>query len=327
MSSLRHAFSTVTAPLGRLQLRTVLTDPVLLAGALTAALTILFLVELVAGRRAAALTAGAAALLWLTVAIAAVAVVAGSGRGRRRPRHGQADASARRLPASPVGTGTDGLGAHAAWEWVPAATLRPGMLILVEAEDVVPADGEVVDGAAEVDESRITGESAPVIRETSGDQSTLLAAGTRVLSDRLVVRVTAAPGDTFLDHIAGFIDESAGLSSRRETRLGLALVGAALLAAVVATAAAPAVADNRIVTLVVALALFGALLRIGLAVGILAVRWAGLRRLLEANFVCRSAAAVEAAGRITTVLLDKTGTITSGERQARAFLPLPGVSE
>jgi K+-transporting ATPase ATPase B chain len=188
-------------------------------------------------------------------------------------------------------------------------------------------DGEVIEGIAEVDESPITGESAPVIRESGGVRSTVIG-GTRVISDRIKVRVTTQPGDSFLDHISSLVEETRRLQSTRQGRISIALAGIALLATILCMAlAAPRIRVDVMAMAVMAVALFAALLPVASAASAAVARLGSIGRLLGANIVAKSAEAIEAAGRVDTVLLDKTGTITFGHRQAVEFLPLSGVTK
>ena len=219
------------------------------------------------------------------------------------------------------------------WESVPGTTLRRGDVVLVEAGDMIPADGEVIEGAASVNESAITGESAPVIRESGGDFSAVTG-GTTVLSDWIVVRVTANPGETFVDRMIALVEGAKRQKTPNEIALTILLVALTLifllatvtllpysLFAVATAGAGSPVTVTALVALLVCLipTTIGALLS---AIGI-----AGMSRMLGANVIATSGRAVEAAGDVDVLLLDKTGTITLGNRQAAAFLPVPGVTE
>jgi K+-transporting ATPase ATPase B chain len=219
------------------------------------------------------------------------------------------------------------------WESVPGTDLRRGDVVLVEAGDMIPADGEVIEGAASVNESAITGESAPVIRESGGDFSAVTG-GTTVLSDWIVVRVTANPGETFVDRMIALVEGAKRQKTPNEIALTILLVALTLifllatvtllpysLFAVATAGAGSPVTVTALVALLVCLipTTIGALLS---AIGI-----AGMSRMLGANVIATSGRAVEAAGDVDVLLLDKTGTITLGNRQAAAFLPVPGVTE
>ena len=210
----------------------------------------------------------------------------------------------------------------------PAAELRRGDVVVVEAGELIPGDGTVIEGIASVDESAITGESAPVIRESGGDRSAVTG-GTRVLSDRIVVEITQEPGQSFLDRMIALVEGAA----RRKTPNEIALVDPARrpddrlprrrghAAAVRASSPAPTISITVLIALLVALipTTIGALLS---AIGI-----AGMDRLVRRNVLALSGRAVEASGDVDVLLLDKTGTITLGNRQAAAFVPMPGVAE
>jgi K+-transporting ATPase ATPase B chain len=216
---------------------------------------------------------------------------------------------------------------------VKAEDLRKGDIVLVEAHDVIPVDGEVIEGAASVDESAITGESAPVIRESGGDFSSVTG-GTRVLSDWIVVRVTANPGETFLDHMISMVEAAKRQKTPNEIALTILLVALTLVFLIVIVTLLPfslfsvdvskagsPITITALVSLLVCLipTTIGGLLS---AIGV-----AGMSRMMQANVIATSGRAVEAAGDVDVLLLDKTGTITLGNRQASAFLPAPGVSE
>ncbi len=219
-----------------------------------------------------------------------------------------------------------------AWA-VPAAMLEKGNFYYVEAGQTVPADGEVVEGVASVDESAITGESAPVIREAGGDFSSLTG-GTRVLSDWLVVRVTANPGESFLDRMIAMVEGAKRQKTPNEIALTILLVALTIVFLVVTVSLLPyslfSVATNHAgspVTLTVLIALLVCLIPTTIAGLLSAIGVAGMSRMMQANVIATSGRAVEAAGDVDVLLLDKTGTITLGNRQAAAFLPVKGVSE
>lgn len=216
---------------------------------------------------------------------------------------------------------------------VKAEDLRKGDVVLVEAQDTIPVDGEVIDGAASVDESAITGESAPVIRESGGDFSSVTG-GTKVLSDWIVIRVAVNPGDTFLDRMISMVEGAKRQKTPNEVALTILLVALSLVFLVVIVTLLPfsiysveagkagsAVCVTALVALLVCLipTTIGGLLS---AIGV-----AGMSRMMQANVIATSGRAVEAAGDVDVLLLDKTGTITLGNRQAAMFLPAPGYSE
>lgn len=222
-----------------------------------------------------------------------------------------------------------------AMKWLPleADNLRKGDVVLVEAGDTVPADGEVIDGVASVDESAITGESAPVIRESGGDFSAVTG-GTRVLSDWVVVRVSVNPGETFVDRMIAMVENAKRQKTPNEIALTILLVALTIVfLGVVATLlpfssfSVQASGAGQPVSLVVLVALLVCLIPTTIAGLLSAIGVAGMSRLMQANVIATSGRAVEAAGDVDVLLLDKTGTITLGNRQASAFLPAPGVKE
>ena len=265
--------------------------------------------------------------LWFTVLFANFAEAIAEGRGKAQAdtlRKAKKDMPAYKIP-SPEDKG------HG--EIVKSDSLRKGDIVLVKAEEQIPADGEVIEGAASVDESAITGESAPVIRESGGDRSAVTG-GTTVLSDRIVVRVTSEPGESFLDKMISMVEGAARKKTPNELALQIFLVALSLIFVMVVVSlytysmfsadqagmANPASVTNLIALLVcLAPTTIGALLS---AIGI-----AGMSRLNRANVLAMSGRAIEAAGDIDTLMLDKTGTITLGNRQADRFIPVSGVTE
>jgi K+-transporting ATPase ATPase B chain len=216
---------------------------------------------------------------------------------------------------------------------VKAEDLRKGDVIFVEAQDTIPADGEVIEGAASVDESAITGESAPVIRESGGDFSSVTG-GTRVLSDWIVVRVTVNPGETFLDRMISMVEAAKRQKTPNEIALTILLVALTLVFLVVIVTLLPfslfAVEVSKAgtpVTMTALVALLVCLIPTTIAGLLSAIGVAGMSRMMQANVIATSGRAVEAAGDVDVLLLDKTGTITLGNRQATTFLPGPGVTE
>jgi K+-transporting ATPase ATPase B chain len=211
------------------------------------------------------------------------------------------------------------------FELVDAVVLKPGDLVLVEVNDLIPSDGEVIEGVASVDESAITGESAPVIRESGGDRSAVTG-GTRVTSDWLRVRITAAQGSTFLDRMIALVEGAVRQKTPNEIALNILLAGMTLIF-VFATVSIPSFASyaGGAVSVVVLIALFVTLIPTTIGALLSAIGIAGMDRLVRFNVLAMSGRAVEAAGDVDTLLLDKTGTITLGNRQATEFLALPGV--
>ena len=216
---------------------------------------------------------------------------------------------------------------------VPATQLRRGDVVLVEAGDYVPADGEVIEGAASVDESAITGESAPVIRESGGDFSAVTG-GTRLLSDWIIVRVTVNPGETFIDRMIAMVESAKRQKTPNEIALTILLVALTLVFLFATATLLPyslySVAVAKLgtpVTITALVALLVCLIPTTIGALLSAIGVAGMSRMMQANVIATSGRAVEAAGDVDVLLLDKTGTITLGNRQAAAFMPAPGVTE
>jgi len=308
------------AAVAKLDPRTLVANPVMFVTEVVAAFaTFMFLRDLVTGAEASAVVGQIAAWLWFTVLFANFAEAMAEGRGRARAdslRATQQDTPAKRL-ATPDADG---------FEPVSSRSLRAGDYVLVEAGDLVPADGEAIAGVASVDESAITGESAPVIREAGGDRSAVTG-GTRLVSDWLRVRVTAEPGRSFLDRMIALVEGAERQKTPNEVALTILLVGMTIIFLLVVATLEPfaiysgtAVAVTWLVALLVTLipTTIGGLLS---AIGI-----SGMDRLMKANIIAKSGRAVEAAGDVDVLLLDKTGTITFGNRMADAFEPLPGVT-
>ncbi|MBO0703429.1 MAG: potassium-transporting ATPase subunit KdpB, partial [Candidatus Dormibacteraeota bacterium] len=211
-------------------------------------------------------------------------------------------------------------------EQVPASQLRKGDRVVAEAQDLIPGDGTVVEGIASVDESAITGESAPVIREAGGDRSAVTA-GTRVLSDRIVVEITANPGETFLDRMIGLVESASRRKTPNEIALNILLAALTIVFVFAVVTLQPfAIYADTSVPITVLIALLVCLIPTTIGALLSAIGIAGIDRLLQRNVVALSGRAVEAAGDVDTLLLDKTGTITFGNRQASEFLPASGVT-
>ena len=269
--------------------------------------------------------------LWLTVVFANLAEAVAEGRGKAQAaalRQSKKDMVARRL-------GRDG-----AEEGVPAPELKLGDTVVVEAGQTIPGDGDVIEGIASVDESAITGESAPVIRESGGDRSAVTG-GTRVLSDRIVVRITQKPGESFVDRMIALVEGANRQKTPNEIALNILLAALTLifLLSVVTLqplaifsqawqAAAPdtAAIDGNGVTGIVLVSLIVCLIPTTIGALLSAIGIAGMDRLVQRNVLAMSGRAVEAAGDVNTLLLDKTGTITLGNRQAAEFVPVDGVT-
>jgi K+-transporting ATPase ATPase B chain len=281
--------------------------------------TVLFLRELDASSTQENVFAGlVAAWLWFTVLFANFAEAIAEGRGKaqaeelRRTR-AETIAHRRRLDGS--------------LEDIPSAALRLGDEVAVSAGEVIPADGTVIEGIASVDESAITGESAPVIRESGGDRSAVTG-GTRVLSDRIVVRVTAQPGESFLDRMIALVEGAERQKTPNEIALNILLAGLTIVFLLSVVSLQPfAVYSGAEQSVIVLVALLVCLIPTTIGGLLSAIGIAGVDRLVRRNVLALSGRAVEAAGDCSTLLLDKTGTITLGNRQATEFLPLPGVDE
>ncbi|MEU3513409.1 potassium-transporting ATPase subunit KdpB [Streptomyces longwoodensis] len=259
------------------------------------------------------------AWLWLTVVFANLAEAVAEGRGKAQAdtlRRAKTDTVARRLRAD--GTRE---------EHVPGTELTIGDLVVCEAGDVIPGDGDVVEGVASVDESAITGESAPVIRESGGDRSAVTG-GTKVLSDRIVIRITTKPGETFIDRMISLVEGAARQKTPNEIALNI-LLASLTIVFLLACATLPPFATyaGTHLTMVVLVALLVCLIPTTIGALLSAIGIAGMDRLVQRNVLALSGRAVEAAGDVSTLLLDKTGTITLGNRQAAAFLPVRGISE
>ncbi|HEX7262853.1 MAG TPA: potassium-transporting ATPase subunit KdpB [Candidatus Dormibacteraeota bacterium] len=254
--------------------------------------------------------------LWFTVLFANFAEAVAEGRGKAQAaalRKTRSETIARRL--------VDGQE-----ERVPSTALRKGDLVVCEAGDVVPGDGDVIGGIASIDESAITGESAPVIREAGGDRSAVTG-GTRVLSDRIVVRVTANPGETFLDRMIGLVESASRRKTPNEIALNILLAALTIIFIFATVTLEPfAIYAGTTVTITVLISLLVCLIPTTIGGLLSAIGIAGIDRLLQRNVVALSGRAVEAAGDVDTLLLDKTGTITYGNRQASEFIPAPGVA-
>jgi K+-transporting ATPase ATPase B chain len=308
----------------KLDPRALWANPVIFATAVgAAAVTVVALGDALHGRLTG-FTLQITLWLWFTVLFANFAEAIAEGRGKAQAdalKRARADTFARRL--------RDG-----AEERVAAPDLRKGDTVVCEAHDIIPADGEVIAGIASVDESAITGESAPVVRESGGDRSAVTG-GTRVLSDRIVIRVTVEPGGGFLDRMIGLVEGASRQRTPNEIALGILLVAmTAIFLAVVATlpffaryseqlAGQTGVVD---VSLPVLVSLFVCLIPTTIGGLLSAIGISGIDRLIRRNVIATSGRAVEAAGDIDVLMLDKTGTITLGNRQAVEFLPAPGVT-
>jgi potassium-transporting ATPase ATP-binding subunit len=258
--------------------------------------------------------------LWFTVLFANFAEAIAEGRGKA-----QADALRRTRTETQAKLLTSVAGRE--FKLVPGTSLKVGDLVLVEPGDTIPSDGEVIEGIASVNEAAITGESAPVIRESGGDRSAVTG-GTQVLSDWIKVRITAAPGSTFLDRMIRLVEGAERQKTPNEIALDILLVGLTIIF-VFATATIPSYVTyaGGTISVVILVALFVTLIPTTIGALLSAIGIAGMDRLVRFNVLATSGRAVEAAGDVDTLLLDKTGTITLGNRQATEFKPLRGVSE
>jgi K+-transporting ATPase ATPase B chain len=261
------------------------------------------------------------AWLWFTVLFANGAEALAEGRGKA-----QADAL-RKTRTETTAKVLNGDSRHA-WTAQPGSALSPGTLVLVEAGDIIPSDGDVVEGVAYVSEAAITGESAPVLKEPGTDTSSSVTGGTQLVSDWLVVKITAEPGKTFLDRMIALVEGAARQKTPNEIALTILLSGMTIIFMVVVITLKP-IADYANVNLStpVLIALLVTLIPTTIGALLSAIGIAGMDRLVQRNVLAMSGRAVEAAGDVDVLLLDKTGTITYGNRMASAFLPLTGVSE
>lgn len=263
--------------------------------------------------------------LWFTVLFANFAEAMAEGRGKAQAealRRARREVTAKKLTEPQHG---------AAFTAVSAATLRQGDVVVVEAGDFIPGDGEVIEGVASVDESAITGESAPVIRESGGDRNAVTG-GTRVLSDWLVVRITANPGETFLDRMIAMVEGARRQKTPNEITLNILLAALTIIFLLATVTLLPfslysvhAAGQGAPITVTVLVALLVCLIPTTIGGLLSAIGIAGMDRMIQANVIAMSGRAVEAAGDVDVLLLDKTGTITLGNRQATAFIPAEGV--
>lgn len=305
----------------KLDPRSLIKNPVMFVVAVVSFLTtVLFLKDLATGGRDLGFSFQIIIWLWFTVLFANFAEAVAEGRGKA-----QADSlrKARTETQAKLLTGDD----RTSFKLVPGTKLKVGDIVLVEAGDIIPSDGEVIEGIASVNESAITGESAPVIRESGGDRSAVTG-GTQVLSDWLRVRITAAAGSTFIDRMIALVEGAERQKTPNEIALNILLAGMTLIF-VLATATIPSFATyaGGAIPVVVLVALFVTLIPTTIGALLSAIGIAGMDRLIQFNVLAMSGRAVEAAGDVDTLLLDKTGTITFGNRQATEFSPVTGVTE
>ncbi|WP_312415489.1 potassium-transporting ATPase subunit KdpB [Pseudescherichia sp.] len=298
-------------------------NPVMFIVWIGSLLTTLLAIAMAAGylSGSAAFTGAISLWLWFTVLFANVAEALAEGRSKAQAsslKGVNKTAFARKLRAPQYGAPTDR---------IPAADLRRGDVVLVEAGDIIPCDGEAIEGGASVDESAITGESAPVIRESGGDFASVTG-GTRILSDWLVIRCSVNPGETFLDRMIAMVEGAQRRKTPNEIALTILLVALTIVFLLATATLWPFSAwGGTAVSVTVLVALLVCLIPTTIGGLLSAIGVAGMSRMLGANVIATSGRAVEAAGDIDVLLLDKTGTITLGNRQAAEFLPARGVDE
>jgi K+-transporting ATPase ATPase B chain len=315
MSIVRNAAGDA---LRKLQPRTMARNPVMFVVEAGSVLTTVALArDVVAGGHAIGFELQITGWLWLTVLFANFAEAMAEGRGKAQAdtlRRTRTDTRARCIRGDAV-------------EEIAAASLRKGDVVLVTAGEVIPADGEIVEGVASVDESAITGESAPVIRESGGDRSAVTG-GTRVLSDWIKVRVTADPGHSFLDRMIALVEGAERQKTPNEIALNILLAGLTIVFLLAVVTLQPfAIYSGTPQSVFVLVALLVCLIPTTIGGLLSAIGIAGMDRLVQRNVLAMSGRAVEAAGDVHTLLLDKTGTITFGNRQATEFIAVPGVTE
>ncbi|MDX2181172.1 MAG: potassium-transporting ATPase subunit KdpB [Bryobacteraceae bacterium] len=309
----------------RYQVRNPVMFVVLVGSALT---TILGLLAITGrGEASAGFILGISAWLWFTVLFGNFAEAMAEGRGKAQAdslRKSRRDVSAKKLANPSYGS---------AFSLTPGSALHRGDVVLVEAGDFIPMDGEAIEGAASVDESAITGESAPVIRESGGDRSSVTG-GTRVLSDWLVIRITTEPGESFLERMIAMVEGAKRQKTPNEIALNILLAALTIVFLIATVTLLPfsVFAVNEAgkgspVTVTVLVALLVCLIPTTIGALLSAIGIAGMDRMLQANVLAMSGRAVEAAGDVDILLLDKTGTITLGNRQATAFVPAEGISD
>ena len=322
-SSLFSAALVAPALLGsvrKLDPRAMIRNPVMFVVEVVAALTtVLFVRDLVTGGSDLFFSGQIILWLWFTLIFANFAEALAEGRGKAQAvslRRTRTEMTAKRLT-----------GQGRTYETIPGTSLKVGDVVLVEAGDLIPSDGEVIEGVASVNEAAITGESAPVIRESGGDRSAVTG-GTQVLSDEIKVRITAAAGSTFVDRMIALVEGAARQKTPNEIALNILLAGLTIVF-VFAVATIPSFASyaGGSIPVIVLVALFVTLIPTTIGALLSAIGIAGMDRLVRFNVLAMSGRAVEAAGDIDTLLLDKTGTITLGNRQATAFRPVRGVTE
>ncbi|MCK1399467.1 potassium-transporting ATPase subunit KdpB [Bradyrhizobium sp. 4] len=310
----------IRASFTKLDPRLMIKNPVMFVVEIVAALTtVIFLRDLLTAGENLGFTFQIIVWLWFTVLFANFAEAVAEGRGKAQAeslRKTRTESQAKLLT-----------GAGLAFNLVPGTSLKVGDIVLVEAGDTIPSDGEVIEGVASVNEAAITGESAPVIRESGGDRSAVTG-GTQVLSDWIRVRITAAQGSTFIDRMIKLVEGAERAKTPNEIALNILLAGLTIIF-VFATVTIPSYAAyaGGSISVVVLVALFVTLIPTTIGALLSAIGIAGMDRLVRFNVLAMSGRAVEAAGDVDTLLLDKTGTITLGNRQATSFRPVRGVTD
>ncbi|MFT2210302.1 potassium-transporting ATPase subunit KdpB [Rhizobium giardinii] len=317
----RILIPAIGSAFAKLDPRALARNPVMFVVAVVSALTtILFLRDLVTGGEGLGFSLQLNIWLWFTVLFANFAEAVAEGRGKAQAdslRKTRTETQAKLLTRSDLKS----------YKMVPGTSLKVGDVVLVEAGDIIPSDGEVIEGVASVNEAAITGESAPVIRESGGDRSAVTG-GTQVLSDWIRVRISAAAGSTFIDRMIALVEGAERQKTPNEIALNILLAGMTLIF-VLAVATIPSFATyaGGAIPVIVLVALFVTLIPTTIGALLSAIGIAGMDRLVRFNVLAMSGRAVEAAGDIDTLLLDKTGTITLGNRQATELRPIAGVSE
>lgn len=313
----------ISASFTKLDPRVMIKNPVMFVVEIVAALTtVIFVKNVMTGGEDLSFTFQIILWLWFTVLFANFAEAVAEGRGKAQAetlKKTRTESQAKLLTSSDV--------ADRSYRMVAGTALKVGDIVLVEAGDFIPSDGEVIEGVASVNEAAITGESAPVIRESGGDRSAVTG-GTQVLSDWIRVRITAAQGSTFIDRMIKLVEGAERAKTPNEIALNILLLGLTIIF-VFATVTIPSYAAyaGGTISVVVLVALFVTLIPTTIGALLSAIGIAGMDRLVRFNVLAMSGRAVEAAGDVDTLLLDKTGTITLGNRQATAFRPLRGVTE
>ena len=326
--SARQLLAALPGALRKLDPRQMWRNPVMLLVEVGAALTtVIAVAEPFVGRSGAlapSFTAGIAVWLWITVIFASLAESVAEGRGKAQAATLRATRTS--TPAHRLGSYVDGDGTASAADEVSSADLKVGDVVVVSAGEIIPGDGDIVWGIASVDESAITGESAPVVREHGGDRSAVTG-GTRVLSDRILVKITSQPGETFVDRMIRLVEGAARQKTPNEIALSILLSSLTIVFLIVVLTINPMSSyAGEPTSIPVLVALLVCLIPTTIGALLSAIGIAGMDRLVQRNVLAMSGRAVEAAGDVNTLLLDKTGTITYGNRQASEFLPLEGVS-